>query len=129
MKSLHVFWHFCRPVACQRTRRMDLACSRSIAGNKLNRDNWSYIYLHQLKDVTSDLRLLRQTEWYKSGIFSVILHLFELPGQLQDTEAVNKGKLGQQTDQLQNIEKIKQVAAVLLKPIWKSLSHPITSFL
>lgn len=108
---------------------MDLACSTTIAGNKLNRHNWSYIYLHQLKDVTPDLRLLWQRECCKSGIFSVILHLFELPGQLQDTEAVNKGKLGQQTDQLQNIEKIKQVAAVLLRPIWKSLSLPITSFL
>lgn len=61
--------------------------------------------------------------------FSVVLYLLELPGQLQVTEAVNKGKLGWQTDQLQNIEKIKEVAAILLKPIWKSLSHPTTSFL
>lgn len=65
----------------------------------------------------------------QSRDFSAVLYLLELPGQLQVTEAVNKGKLGWQTDQLQNIEKIKEVAAMLLKPIWKSLSRPITSFL
>lgn len=37
------------------------------------------------------------------------------------TEAVNKGKLEWQTDQLQNIEEIKEAAAMLLKPIQEAL--------
>lgn len=128
-ETFGLFWHFCRAVACSTDCGMDLVCSRPVAGNKPNQHNWSYIYLHQPKNVTSDLWLLSPSRMLQGRDFSVVLYLLELPGQLQVTEAVNKGKLGWQTDQLQNIEKIKEVAAILLKPIWKSLSHPTTSFL
>lgn len=108
---------------------MDFACSMPVAGDKPNWHNSSYTYLHQLKYVTPDLCLLWQKRVLQGRDFSVVLNVLELSGQLQGTEDVNKGKLRWQTDQLQNIEKIKEMAAILLNPIWKSPSCPITSFL